>query len=270
MSHKYSVQASTFLAHIESTLSWLEWIKASSRFEEAVRGRINWDGMSGGEKEVVQKKHDLAQPELRLVLNALYITLVAAFEEYLRQLVTHLADEFTKQQTKWASASESLLKLNIRESARMLRRMDSPPDYLAIDFWEMCRQLGSCHPHTDAIILNSLALADVESLIKLEKFIERAEAFGVDLSFDLLGKSDSMCAALDLKKSKPRENAKQIRAAAAEIARLRNRIAHMGVNASDVTEAVFLRDVGVLKGLVFEFDSGVQAAIQKRQKGGKA
>ena len=53
--------------------------------------------MSGGEKEVVQKKHDLAQPELRLVLNALYITLVAAFEEYLRQLVTHLADEFKRE-----------------------------------------------------------------------------------------------------------------------------------------------------------------------------
>jgi len=262
VSKKLFVQTTTFLSQIESAVSWLDWIRGATRFEEIFRDRIPWANLKLHEIPIVQTKLRHPAPEQRLILNALYVTVVAAFEEYLRQLVILLSDEYTKSRPTWNEDSEGLFKLNVRASARMLRKMDSPPDHLTIDFWDICRELGTCHPSTTAVTLNSIALAaDVESLIKLENFMACAHAFGADLNFDILGKDDAICNAFKVKKSAARENSKLVREAAAEISRLRNRIAHTGVNASDITEDVLRRDIDIVKVVATVFDAHIQVAV---------
>jgi len=84
VSQKLSVPATTFLSHVDSAMAWLEWIATSIRSDEFVRGRIDWNGLSQPQRTIVQKKLDLPVPEQRLMLNALYITVVAAFEDTLQ------------------------------------------------------------------------------------------------------------------------------------------------------------------------------------------
>ena len=125
---------------------------------------------------------------------------------------------------------------HVRESARLLRRIDSPPDYLTLNVDELCRGLGSCVPGSDRVLLNPDAFADVESLVLLETFAERVAIFGFDVTFDVLGKDAAIRDALKLPpRAGAREVGKALHTELTNIRRNRNRIAHTGGNAADVT-----------------------------------
>lgn len=249
-----------------SSNDWLGWIRLSGQFEDALKASIPWNDLSVAQRDAVQEKLKTPQPSTQLMLNSLYVTLVAGFEEYLRNLVRSLADGVSQAQKKYGDLPTALLKLNMRESARILKRIDSPPDYLPIDGPEMCRRLGTCHSSSAGVELNSDALADVEGLVKIENLIERLSAFAIPLSFDDLGKDESVCKALGMPTNRVRAAGNTVRDTASEIARIRNRIAHMGGNASDVTVELLETHTKLLRAITAAIDGLVTERVRKAAK----
>lgn len=254
MSVRPSAEKLSFDALADAGTSWLEWVKSSQKFEQVLRGKLPWDQMSEEEKRLVQAKLNDALPELQLLLNSIYITLAAGFEEYVRSAVKKAALKITGSKKTSDQLDGALLRMNIRESARLLKRIDAPPDYINYDAGELCRILGTCGPNSSAVEMNCEAIADIDGLIRLDAALTRLSHLGVKITWDTLGQTVAIKSALKTPKANNRDSGKSLAAMLNEVSKLRNRIAHMGGNASDVTEDLLIFHSQVLKSVVATID----------------
>ncbi|CAH2917365.1 MAG: hypothetical protein CPSOU_3029 [uncultured Paraburkholderia sp.] len=163
----------TFDSLIEAGVAWLAWIDGASRFEAILKTRIPSESLDAKEKTVIQGRLGTTSPESQLLLNSFYVTMVAGFEEFLRSAIRDLTNEISRQGLRYDEVDSAIIRMNIRESAKLLRRMDSPPDYLAFNEVDLCRGIGTCIPGSGKVELNPGALAEVDGLIKLENFMQR-------------------------------------------------------------------------------------------------
>ncbi|RYF36363.1 MAG: hypothetical protein EOO38_27795 [Cytophagaceae bacterium] len=157
----------------------------------------------------------------------------------------------SKTAAKASSAyQKDLVKFNIRETVRLLRRMDSPPDYVSFNEDDLCRTIGSCVADSNAVLFNGEALSDVDGLIRLTSFCERATSLGKKIDLDSLAKDIEVRRALDQKQTaSTRDVRKLLEKELSEVSRFRNRIAHTGGNASDVTDSILRSHKALLAAL---------------------
>lgn len=223
-------------ALLESNAQWFAWIEAAGKFESLLKGIIPWDQLDGSARDFVQSRLKSTAPARQILLNSFYLTIVSGFEEYLRGKIREATEGYSNAKKRYAEVDETVRMTQVRESARLLRRIDSPPDYLTLNVEDLCRGLGSCVPGSDRVLLNPDAFADVEGLILLDTFSERVAIFGIDVKLDVLGRDAAIRDALNLPpRTGAREVGKALRTELTEMRRNRNRIAHTGGNAADVT-----------------------------------
>lgn len=236
---KISPSKTSLDALLESNKQWFDWIEAANKFENLLREKIPWDQLDGSERNFVVSRLKSTAPAKMVLLNSFYLTIVSGFEEYLRGKIREVTEEYSKGKKKYAEVAKDVRKTHVQESARLLRRIDSPPDYLSLNMDELCRGLGSCVPGSDRVLLNPEAFADVDSLVLLVNFSERMGIFGFNVGLDVLGKDAAIRGALNLPtRTGAREVAKELEKELSKMRRNRNRIAHTGGNASDVTSEV--------------------------------
>ncbi len=243
---------------IETGRDWLDWINGSLRFEGIIKTRVPWDQLDDGEKSFINVRLKNAAPNLQLMLNSLYITMVAGFEEFLRASIRLLVVRLSGKRYGYNEIAESVVYLNVRESAKLLRRMDSPPDYISFNVADLCRGIGTCVPESKNIELNQYAMSDIDGLVRLESFFERVQVFEISLGWDSLGKEQSLKDALNMSSGGAREVGKELSAELQKISRNRNRIAHTGGEASDVTSQLLSDHRVLLLSLSNVIDSALE------------
>lgn len=226
---------------LDSSKKWVEWIDGVGKFESVLKRKIPWEVLDSAERATVQQQLDKELPTAQLMLNSFYITMVAGFEEFLRSTIRELATQMSGSGIQFDDVDEELLRLHIKESAKLLRKIDSPPDYIAYNEMDLCRRLGTCVPGSEKIELNGDAFAEIDALLKLENFLDRAALLGKKVNWDELGKNSSVKKAMRMERDGTRAVANALAHELEDIARFRNRIAHTGGNAADVT-AQLIRD----------------------------
>lgn len=233
---KISPAKTSLDAHLESNARWFDWIEAAGKFEGLLKNKIPWEQLDNSERVFVQSRLKSTAPARQILLNSFYLTIVSGFEEYLRGKIKEATESYSNARKTYAQVDEAVRTTHVRESARLLRRIDTPPDYLTLNVDDLCRGLGSCVPGSDHVLLNPDAFADLESLVLLDTFAERVAIFGHNLTFDALGKDASIRDALKLtSRAGAREVGKALQTELSVMRRNRNRIAHTGGNAADVT-----------------------------------
>lgn len=235
MATRISPAKASFDALLDSNAQWFDWIEGAAKFEALLKDQIPWGELDQAARAFVQSRFKSTAPARQVLLNSFYLTMVSGFEEYLREKIREATRRYSSEKKRYTEVAEPVRKTHLRESARLLRRVDSPPDYLVLSAEDLCRGLGSCVPASDTVLLNPDAFADVESLVLLRTFNERIGIFGIELTFDGLGRDAMIKEALKLPKAGPREVAKALQDELVAMRRNRNRIAHTGGNAADVT-----------------------------------
>jgi hypothetical protein len=214
---------------------WFDWIEDAVKFESLLKDRIPWESLDGPGRSFVTRRLKSTAPARQLLLNSFYLTMISGFEDYLRTTIRDITRSTSKTLPRYEDLPEPIRKMHIRESARLLKRMDSPPDYLNLNIEELCRGIGSCVPGSTVVSLSAEAFADVESLIKLDTFIDRLGVLGIRLTMDILSLEQSLKDSLKLPKANTRQVSKALKDELETMARYRNRIAHTGGNAAEVT-----------------------------------
>jgi len=233
---KISPAKTSLDVHLELNAQWFDWIDAASKFESLLKDKIPWNQLDDVARGFVNSRLKSTPPARQNLLNSFYLTMVSGFEEYLRGKIREATEGYSNKKKSYAEVDETVRMTHVRESARLLRRIDTPPDYLTLNVDDLCRGLGSCVPSSTRVLLNPDAFADLESLVLLETFSERVAIFGHKVTFDVLGKDTAIRDALKLNsRAGAREVGKALRTALSEMRRNRNRIAHTGGNAADVT-----------------------------------
>lgn len=243
---------------LESNSAWFEWIDGAVQFENLLRDKLPWEQLDGPAKAFAGKRLKATAPAQQLLLNSFYLTMAAGFEDFLRSTIRETTRRVASERPKYEDLEVATRNMHIRESARLLRRMDSPPDYLAVNIDDLCRGLGSCVPGSTAVHLNPEAFSDVDGLIRLESFLERLTALGKPMDWEKLANQQLVKVAIGLPKGKSGQVAKALQSELRTISRFRNRIAHIGGSAADVTLEV-LRDH---RNLLKELTTAIEVAVQ--------
>ncbi len=244
-----------FDANFDAGQGWLDWISEASKFEAILRDKIPWESLAGQEIATVQTRLKTVVPPSSLLMNSFYVTMVAGFEEYLRSYIREQAQKISLSNISFSDMDMKLIRMNMRESARLLKRLEAPPDYIRFDEGDLCRQLGTSVPGSKRVELNGDALAEVDGLLKLTSFMERIDVFEKKLTWDQLGGQQAIKTSLNLTGAKPREVGKALSAELNTIARYRNRIAHTGWAAADVTGPIAKQHRDILAATVAVIDS---------------
>lgn len=237
----------SFESILEAGENWLAWVDGAERFHAILKDKVPWEQLDAASKAAVQARLKATAPTSQLLLNSLYLTMASAFEEFLRSVIQESATYLSAGKPKYEDMNAELRNLHLRESARLLRRLDSRPDYLAVTTEELCSVIGSCVPGSVAVRLCEQALGDVDGLIRLESFFERMSALGRPMSFDFIAKDFKVVVALKLTGSPTRTVAKAVKHCVETVSKNRNRIAHMGSSAADVDRTLIEDHRRVLK-----------------------
>lgn len=247
---------SAFDSLVELNDSWLTWIAGAIEFESILVDRIPWEHLDREQKAKVSRRLSTSSPEGQLLINSFYVTLVAGFEEYLRSVIRDVVSEVNRSKIKASNMSALTLSCQMRESARLLRKIDSPPDYLSINAEDLCRSLGTCVSSSSVVELSVEALSDIESPIKMDNFFQRMSHLGIKMSWDVMGGRQKIKEVLTFPGT---AGARGVGEAAQKeilrITRYRNRIAHTGGNAADVSATVMKEDADLLRTLGSEINA---------------
>jgi hypothetical protein len=235
---KQSAAKVAFESVVEQGTAWVSWIDEAVKFEAVLKSKIPWSYLEAEEISFLQKRLKTNSPPLQMMVNSFYITMVAGFEEYLRCVIREMVNSVSQSKLSFDKLDVILRRANIRETAKLLRRMDSPPDYLKLDEFELCRQIGTCVPGSVAVELNANAFADVEGLLKLVVFMERLKLLGKTVDWDYFGGQDNIKKAMRMESVNTRSVADALSNELIMMSRFRNRIAHTGGHAADVTPQV--------------------------------
>jgi hypothetical protein len=235
-----STSKTSFDVLLTANAEWFEWIESAARFESLLKDKIPWERLDGSAKTFVQKRFKSTAPARQIFLNSFYLTMVSGFEEYLRMTISEVTRKVAFKKPRYADLSDAIRKMHVRESARLLKQLDSPPDYFSFSIDDLCRGLGSCVPESDAVLLSPEAFSEVKGLIKLDSFIERLGVLGISISWDKLCVEKNLKLALKLQNEKPRQVSKALKDELEKMARYRNRIAHTGGTAADVTTEIVI------------------------------
>jgi len=241
---------------LELNAEWQAWIIGASEFENAIKPHMPWEKLGNWHKQVISQRLATSQPDTQLLVNSFYVTMVAGFEEYLRALIREVVSALNSSGKKASDVNPSIVKSHIKEAAGLLRRIDSPPDYMAINADDLCRSIGSCVAGSNRLEFSVDALAYIESPIKMDNFFGRLSDFGISIGWDVLGGSAQLKDALKMSGGiGSRDVGKAAKTEIERVARFRNRIAHTGGHAADVSAQVIAQDSEFLKALCWSVDS---------------
>ncbi|MGY3257045.1 HEPN domain-containing protein [Pseudomonas chlororaphis] len=248
---------------LEQNAEWQCWIAGAVEFESALKPHVPWNDLDGWQRQVVGKRLAITAPDPQLLANSFYVTMVAGFEEYLRTVIREVVFSLNAARKKASEVSAAMVKCHVKEAAGLLKRVDSPPDYISINVEDLCRSIGSCVPGSTLVEFSVEALAHIESPIKMDNFFTRMTELGFAMSWDVLGGGTELKEALSLpNKTGSRDVGKVAKSEVERVARYRNRIAHTGGHAADVSPQVMTEDAEILRALC----SGVDAIVYPKKK----
>jgi hypothetical protein len=193
---------------------------------------MNWTTTDAYNKGIVVAFLDTEYPSDRSLLNGLYMTAVASFEEHLRQCVINAILTKLASNQSLEGQNLKLIHRNIRSTGRYLVDGDLQSESQKI--FEACRNLATCIPGSSSIELNLAEIAKLGRIIELESYLECLVDVGYDLKWASLVKDSALQAILKSKGTK--ETEKVLKQALREIRKNRNSIAHSGPTSANISE----------------------------------
>lgn len=223
---------------LESGEQWLAWIEGAKKFQDVIRGGVDWQQLQKVDRKFVTERLGVRAPIQQVIINSLYLTMASSFEEYLRSSIRRIVERVSMSNSGYQTVSIEARKINFREVGKILARLDSLPEYLSVNVDELCGHVGSCASGSQKVTFSAQAISNVDGLIRLDAFIDRVSCFGVPISLDSIAADQGVKLALKLERAGAREVAKALSSELEIVSKYRNRIAHTGPTSSDVTPEI--------------------------------
>ena len=87
-------------------------------------------------------------------------------------------------------------------TSRLLVAVNNPPSYISIDYYDLCRRLGTCVPESKVFKINDTALSIVKGVTELEEFLECLESLGFSFHWDDFGRDKELQKFFQTKKTR--------------------------------------------------------------------
>ena len=236
-----------FFDHIDQCKNTLIFISEATTMKRAISSVLNWNAPDKKALEEVTRFLNLKPFTTQTYINAIHVSSVAAFEEFLRQLVTHAINLHCKEVTKFCDLSEKLQDRHMIASGKLLQLKSSPPHHIKVNFFDVCQRLGTCIPKETEFQLNQIAIANsIRDIVGLDNVFEVLRDCGVRINMDTLGRDSKIQSILKTKGT--RETSNEMKNFLEDVVHKRNRIAHTGA-ASDISEEKLKNHLDALRAI---------------------
>jgi hypothetical protein len=220
-------------AHLEE----LSLILSQSDFIPKIRATlpafINWDAMDGEQKKITNSIFKKSPNTDRTLHNSLFISAVASFESFLTQTIESSIQILNENFKRFDAYDSVFLNRQIDFSGKILSSIYSPPHQMNIDFHKICKNIGTIYPESTTLTLNPEISGYFKNILELETFSKFFEDLDIKIDLEEISKQPSVQKEFTSKSFK--DTYKQLEAFLKETIRFRNRIAHTGQSASDIT-----------------------------------
>ena len=138
MSSLFEASLTALLANVEDAQSSLGFFRDAIRVKAALPKALNWEGEQTYEKKLSVDFIKREAPSLRVVRNGLYITMIATFEEYLRDIIIIAVQRKASTANQYKDLGESFIKRHMDYSGRLLSMVHRPPAHLQGSIFLRC------------------------------------------------------------------------------------------------------------------------------------
>ncbi|WP_027716711.1 HEPN domain-containing protein [Desulfuromonas sp. TF] len=231
-----SVPLAVFQEHVRQIELGIRFIYAAGAVRRCVFEVVNWESGQRHALDEIRRFHEVGEYPERQHCNANFLSLVAGFEEFLcRSLEAAILAKARRVKT-FDELGAPVHDLHMKATGYLLTQKAKPPQQLqSLDFFQLCRNIGTCFPGSTSFELNPEAISVQSNLLDLESFIETLGKFGYRITWDILGGDQRVKDFMGIQGT--REAGKLLRQFLADMVRNRNRVAHTG-SASDITPDV--------------------------------
>jgi hypothetical protein len=194
------------------------------------------------------------------VYGPLLVRLVAAFERYLRKLVTESVEYRASRARTLGDLPSHLVTRNLALTGRLLSAVEAPRDHLTLDIGALVSNLASCTPGSSSFRLNAQAFSAVVSGVSPEVVEKCLANVGVPGCWDGVGASAALEKQLGTQGVRPTGD--RARERLKEICRWRNNLAHGG----DEEVSLLEPELGEAIDFVACFSDALDKAVKKHLK----
>ena len=127
----------------------------------------------------------------------------------------------------------------------MLAAVNTPPAHLSIDYYDLCRRLGTCLPGSTDFEINETALTILQRVTELDTFLDCLKSLGFPFEWDDLGRDEELQKFFQTHST--RETKKELEEAIGDAVRIRHKIAHSGQSLDEITSEIFSQQLKLLE-----------------------
>jgi len=245
MASPFDASLATLLASISEAQDILGFIRDSFRVQTALQKAIDWQGEQTYEKRLATEFIKRELPPLQVIRNGLYVIMVAAFEQFLRETIIVIVNIRVSTAKRFGDLGDSFIKRHMDYSGRLLSMVHRPPAHLGLNYYDICQRLGTCQQESIDFKVNEVAFSNVKGITELNNFLEHVSDLGVKIQWDDLGRTERLQGLFHTKRTC--DASKELASAFVKITEKRNRIAHSGNTVSDVDDGIFLQDAKIIQ-----------------------
>jgi hypothetical protein len=238
---------SAFDAAVTETQHYLSFVTSAQRLRGHLSNVLRWEIIHGYQRETVNAFLNEKEYRLEVGFNGLMINLASAFEEYVKELIRRSVRWINGSVKKFEELMPALQNEHFRRSAKLLAVVHEPPAELAVDYEQLCANLGTCRRDGGELLLNAEAFAAFGSALSSDQIEELLERIGLEMNWDSLGQDAKLQAATH--QDSTRNAAKEIKRWLKEFGKTRNRIAHTGASVVQTTESEVKDAANILSAL---------------------
>ncbi|MET3501098.1 hypothetical protein ABIC45_002710 [Mucilaginibacter rubeus] len=226
-----------FYSEIKLAVNHLNY---TTSLKSKINGLVNWQQIEAQDKKLINEYYKLEPLPFRIIYNSLYVSIVAGFENFLREFLFVLIQE----KGKAGKLSDAFLKKHLQLSGIILSYTFTMPSHLNIDTYKIGKNLASCTPQSTPFTLNPEIAYFVKNILEIEKVLDFLTSCGVNIQIDAFGRNADLVSLL--KTTNPRETVKELQEKMDEYVKNRHKIAHTGLDSSEITPSIINETIAVL------------------------
>jgi hypothetical protein len=214
----------------------LEFADASSKLRPRLGEFLNRAVMRAEANALVDRffKHAAAEPTP--FYRGIVIILGGAFEQFIRGLLHDAVLSVRRSVKKYDALGEHIKKENMRRTGQALDSIFEPLDHFDFDYYELCKNIGTCIPGSEEFMLNANVFSIYVSNLTPEHLTKAVARLGVSLNWDDVGGDAGLQELLG--GSGARETANDVQDYLKEFIKNRNKLAHTGSGLTFTSEEV--------------------------------
>jgi RiboL-PSP-HEPN len=247
-------------ARIAELRSDLSFVALALQLRPRIGAAVQWQA-AGEVLDLVKHFMNAKSSRPEGFYGPLLVRLLAAFERYLRLLVSQSVERRAFGVSKFEDLSEKLSQRNVSLTGRLLAAIDAPRDHLTLDIEGLISNLATCKRGSAPFRLNAQAFAAAvtgASPVVIEKVLDYVD---VSNCWDGVGGNTSLARLLQTKGA--RATGESARDRLRELWRWRNHLAHGGDEEIALTELQLLEAIN----FVHSFSAALDTVVEKRLNG---